>query len=68
MFVFVRVAHPTVLDKDLVPIKNERKKIERKIEGKKKLKKMKNRFKVNKLFLYVISNLFILFYIFYIKI
>ena len=51
MFVFVRVAHPTVLDKDLVPIKNERKKIERKIEGKKKLKKMKNRFKVNKLFL-----------------
>ena len=38
--------------------KCKRKKIERKHMRKEKMKKNKNRFKVNKLFLYIISNLF----------
>ena len=41
---------------------------EKKIERKKKKRKNKNRFKINKLFLYITSNLFYLFSLFNINI
>lgn len=41
--------------------KFEKKKSREKIEGNKRLKKLKNKFKINNLFLYNISNLFHLF-------
>ena len=38
------------------------------LEGKKKWRKIKNRFKINKLFLYVTLNSFQIFELFYVKI
>ena len=43
------------------------KKMKMKIRRKEKVEKNKNRFKINKLFLYTILNSFYLFYLFYIK-
>ena len=42
-------------------MENAKERIEKKVEGKKKWKKIKNNFKINKLFLYDSLNLFYLF-------